>query len=198
MTNRTPQQKNKIVMLSLLGLVFFMLALSFASVPLYRLFCQVTGFGGTTQRASTIPSQVLDRKIKIRFNADHSPHLNWKFQPEMTEMELKLGQTGLMNYKVHNLSPNPVIGTAVYNVTPNKAGLYFVKVQCFCFEEQTLGGNQLVDMPVFFYIDPAMNDDPDLKDVSTITLSYSFFEASSKEYQEALDKYYKMIENITQ
>lgn len=196
MSQTSLDQKNKIFLLALFGLVSLMLLLSFASVPLYRLFCQVTGFGGTTQRASTIPTQILDRTLKIRFNADHSRDLHWDFKPEMTEMALKLGQTGLMNYKVHNLSSKPIIGTAIYNVTPSKAGLYFVKVQCFCFEEQTLEAHQETHMPVFFYIDPALNDDPDLKDVTTITLSYSFFEASSSEYKQALDKYYKMIENI--
>lgn len=197
MMKPSSQQNNRKVLLALVFLVCGMVGLSFASVPLYRLFCQATGFGGTTQKAELLPEVILDRTIKVRFNADVSPSIPWRFKSEIQQMTLKLGQTGLMNYRVVNESSKPVIGTAVYNVTPDKAGLYFIKVQCFCFQEQILGAHQEVDMPVFFYIDPKMNDDPDMKDVHEITLSYSFFEANSKEYESAIDRYYKMIERVS-
>jgi cytochrome c oxidase assembly protein subunit 11 len=193
-----PSQKNNHrVLIALVLLVCGMIGLSFASVPLYRMFCQATGFGGTTQKAELLPEVILDRTVKVRFNADVSPGIPWRFKSEIQQMTLKLGQTGLMNYRVVNESSRPVIGTAVYNVTPDKAGLYFIKVQCFCFQEQILEAHQEVDMPVFFYIDPKMNDDPDMKDVHEIILSYSFFEANSKEYESAIDRYYKMIETIS-
>lgn len=155
-----------------------MVGLSYAAVPFYRIFCQATGFGGTTQRAQAAPDKVLTRKITIRFESDVAPGLPWKFHPEQRSVDLKVGEVGLAYYKAINTSDRTITGRAVYNVTPDKAGLYFVKIQCFCFTEQTLDPGQNADMPVQFYVDPAIAKDPKLDEVRTITLSYTFFEAA--------------------
>ncbi len=157
------------------GLVCGMVGLAFASVPLYRLFCQVTGFGGTTQVAVSLPSEVADRIIKVRFNSDISPALPWSFQPEQREVSLRIGEQGLVFYRARNLSNEPASGTATFNVTPLKAGQYFNKVQCFCFEEQRLMPGEEMQMGVSFFVDPAIMDDRGLDDLKTITLSYTFF-----------------------
>jgi cytochrome c oxidase assembly protein subunit 11 len=151
-----------------------MIGLSFAAVPLYRLFCQVTGFGGTTQVAEVAPEPVAET-IKVRFNADHAPDLPWAFQPKQVEVEVKLGARAMAYYTAENLSDRPVSGTATFNVTPLKAGKYFSKIACFCFTEQTLQPGERVDMPVDYFVDPAILDDPNMADVTTITLSYTFF-----------------------
>lgn len=168
--------------LALVGVVAGMTGLSFASVPLYRLFCQVTGYGGT-------PRVVLDgqggaadtagRSITVRFDANVNPALPWRFKPEQHRIQVPLGESALAVYRAENLSDTPITGTATFNVTPNKAAPYFVKVQCFCFDEQRLEAHGGADMPVSFYVDPAIADDPDTKDVSTITLSYTFFRAAA-------------------
>lgn len=152
-----------------------MLLLAFASVPLYRLFCEVTGYGGTTQQAAHAPDKVLTRDITVTFNADTDPSLPWEFKPSQHAMKIKIGQQALAHYTARNLTNSPVKGHAVFNVVPFSAGPYFVKIDCFCFKEQTLGPQATADMPVAFYIDPAIDDDPDMKDVKTITLSYTFF-----------------------
>ena len=151
-----------------------MVGLSFAAVPLYRLFCQVTGFGGTTQVAEIAPHAV-EETMKVRFNADRAPELPWTFQPKQVEVEVKLGERAMAYYTARNLSDRPVSGTATFNVTPLKAGKYFSKIACFCFTEQTLAPGEQVDMPVDYFVDPAILDDPNLADVTTITLSYTFF-----------------------
>lgn len=173
-----------------LGTVVTMLAVSFAAVPMYRLFCQVTGFGGTTQVSQTLPDRVLERRVTVKFNADTGRGMPWDFKPSLREIEVQLGQRGLAAYSAHNRAAKPVGGTAVYNVTPLKAGKYFHKVQCFCFDEQILQAGQSADMPVMFYVDPAMNDDRDMDDVSTITLSYTFYESHSKALEDALEAFY--------
>ena len=178
--DRTPpdmRRRNLIVMVSLVGLVFGMIGLSFASVPLYNLFCKVTGFGGTTQVAEGPAGKILDRKVKVRFNADVNGALPWGFKPDVHEMEVRIGEAAMTSYRATNHSGQPIVGMAAYNVTPDKAGIYFNKIQCFCFDEQRLEAGQTVDMPVYFFVDPAMADDPKLDDVSTITLSYTFFRA---------------------
>ncbi len=168
-----------------LGLIVLaMVGLSFASVPLYDLFCRVTGFGGTTQRAEgSISTQVLDRTVRVRFNADTDVNLPWRFEPQDRQIDVRIGETGLTSYVAENTAALPVAGTALYNVTPAKAGRYFYKVQCFCFEEQIMQPGESMDMPVYFFIDPAIADDPNLDDVTTITLSYTFYRTES----EALD-----------
>lgn len=180
MTPPTPdtlKRRNRIVLASLFGLVFGMVGLAYASAPLYSLFCAVTGFGGTTMRADAAPTRTVDRKITIRFNADVNSALPWKFKPEQTALVVKLGETGFAAYRAENRGSRPTVGTASYNVTPDKAGQYFNKLECFCFTEQILNPGQVVDMPVAFFVDPALNDDPNMEDVDTITLSYTFFRA---------------------
>ena len=176
-THQGTRRKNLILMGGLFGLVFGMIGLSFAAVPLYNLFCQVTGFGGTTQRAEGPAGEILDRTVKVRFNADVNGALPWGFRPEIHQMEVRIGESAMMSYRAVNNSDEPIVGTATYNVTPDKTGIYFNKIQCFCFTEQRLEPGQSVDMPVYFFVDPAMADDPKLDDVQTITLSYTFFRA---------------------
>ncbi|MEM7172387.1 MAG: cytochrome c oxidase assembly protein [Pseudomonadota bacterium] len=167
---------NKRTALVLLGVVPAMVALTFASVPLYRLFCQVTGFGGTTQVAEELPDQALDRQITVRFNADVDPALPVVFEPVQRAVTLQVGEPGLAFYRVKNLSDQPVVTMATFNVTPLKVGGVFNKVQCFCFESQTLAAGQEVDMPVSFFVDPEIEADINLGEVKTITLSYTLFE----------------------
>jgi cytochrome c oxidase assembly protein subunit 11 len=160
---------------ALSGVIVGMLALTAAAVPLYRLFCQVTGYGGTTQRAQAAPGEELEQTIKVRFNADVDPSLPWTFAPEQRQVEVRVGEQALAYYRASNRSDRPIVGQATYNVTPFKAGPYFDKIACFCFEEQILQPGEEVDMPVSFYVDPAMLRDPNTRDVHTITLSYTFF-----------------------
>lgn len=174
----------------LFALVVLMVGLSFASVPLYDLFCRVTGYGGTTGVSEQLPEKTLDRVITVRFNADTSRELPWYFKPDQVSVDVKLGQGGLTSYTARNESAKTVAGTAVYNVSPSKAGEYFKKIQCFCFDEQVLEAGQEVAMPVYFYIDPALNDDPMLDEVKTITLSYTFFKVDGEELDGAMEKFY--------
>ncbi len=174
------RRKNRLFLGGLFGLVFGMVGLAYASVPLYALFCQVTGFGGTTQRAEAAPARQVDRSIKVRFNADVNQSLPWRFRPEQRELTVKLGETGLAAYQAVNRADRPTVGTALYNVTPDKAGKYFNKIECFCFTEQVLEPGQSVDMPVAFFVDPSLADDPAMEDVTTITLSYTFFRAKDE------------------
>ena len=174
------RRKNRLFLGGLFGLVFGMVGLAYASVPLYALFCQVTGFGGTTQRAEAAPVRQVDRSIKVRFNADVNQSLPWRFKPEQRELTVKLGETGLAAYQAVNRADRPTVGTALYNVTPDKAGKYFNKIECFCFTEQVLEPGQSVDMPVAFFVDPSLADDPAMEDVTTITLSYTFFRAKDE------------------
>lgn len=173
----TLPKNNRAFAINLSALVLGMLMLSYASVPLYRLFCQVTGYGGTTQTAAQLPDKVLNREMRITFNADIDAALPWDFRPGEKLYRIRPGEQGLTFYVAHNRSDKPVKGHAVYNVVPHEAGRYFTKIDCFCFREQTLQPGQKVNMPISFYIDPAIADDPDLKDISTITLSYTFFAA---------------------
>jgi cytochrome c oxidase assembly protein subunit 11 len=172
--------RNRRTGLMLFTIVLGMVALAFASVPLYRLFCEVTGFGGTPQRveASASPAAVSDRVVTVRFNADVNSGLPWSFQPAQRSIEVKIGEQALAFYRATNHADRPVTGTATFNVTPDKAGAYFAKIECFCFTEQTLEPGQSVEMPVTFYVDPAMLQDRGLDDVDTITLSYTFFRAA--------------------
>ena len=187
--------KNKKTILSVFGVVFFMVALSFASVPLYRLFCQVTGFGGTTMQAEKLPDTVLDRTVTIHFDANTSRNINWSFQPEKNQETVKLGQQGLISFNAENKADVPTAGTAVYNVTPAKVSKYFHKIQCFCFGEQILKPHESVQMPVMFYIAPEMAQDKEMDDVTSITLSYTFFPAESEELDKALEAFYNSPTN---
>jgi cytochrome c oxidase assembly protein subunit 11 len=163
------------VALALVALVAAMVGLSFASVPLYRMFCQVTGYGGIPQRAEAAPLRTIDRDIKIRFDANVDHDLPWAFAPVQREMDVKIGETALAFFKATNNSDGVVKGTAVFNVVPEQAARYFTKIECFCFKEQTLAAGQNIEMPVTFFVDPKIVDDEDTKNISEITLSYTFY-----------------------
>ena len=174
-------KSNQRLAMALAGFVAGMVGLAYASVPLYELFCQVTGYGGTPQVAAAAPGSSSDKKIAIRFDANTNPKLPWKFKASQAQMTVKLGEQNLAFYEAQNLGGVAVTGTAVFNVTPLKAGPYFSKIECFCFTEQTLTAGQRVDMPVQFFIDPKIFTDPDTKDVTTVTLSYTFYPAETEE-----------------
>ncbi len=157
-----------------------MVMLAYASVPLYRLFCQVTGFGGTTQVSAGPSGKLLDRQVTVRFDANTSPGLPWSFQPEQRAVTVQVGEQNLAFYRATNNGSEPIVGTATFNVTPDKAGIYFNKVACFCFTEQKLAPGESMDFPVSFFVDPAIAGDRKLDDVHTITLSYTFFRAEPK------------------
>ncbi len=176
---------NRRIAFRLLTLVAVMIGLTFAAVPLYQLFCQVTGYGGTTQRADAPSTQATDRVISVRFDANTSSRLEWSFRPVENRIALKIGENRLAFYKAANRSDTPLTGTATFNVTPELAGAYFNKVDCFCFIEQTLGPGQEVDMPVSFFIDPAILDDPDARNIEEITLSYTFFKVETEDKSAA-------------
>ena len=173
------------------GRVFASVALltfgvSYAAVPLYRLFCQATGYGGTTLRHKN-PEKleklepVRERKLTIRFNADTNASMQWEFKPQQSEIVLVPGEAALAFYSAYNHTDRPITGMSTYNVLPFDAGQYFIKIQCFCFEEQILNPGEHVELPVFFYIDPDIDNDPGLSSVNSITLSYTFFEAKPEE-----------------
>lgn len=174
------KSKNKSLAINMALVALGMLMLAYASVPLYRLFCQVTGFGGTTVQATALPDTVLNREMTIRFNADTDPKLPWKFETGQVSFEVKVGEEILSFYTAENMSDKPTTGHATYNVVPHKAGPYFAKVECFCFENQTLQPGQKVNMPISFYVDPLIAEDPELDDIDTITLSYTFFAQESE------------------
>lgn len=188
--DRDLARKNARLGLKVLGIVLGMVALSFASVPLYSLFCRTTGFGGTPIRSADLPKNVLDREITIKFNADTDRNMPWIFKPEMRQVRLHVGARGLTAFHATNKANVPVAGTALYNVTPEKAGAYFHKIQCFCFNEQILAPGQDVSMPVLFFVDPAINDDPNMSDVDVITLSYTFYRSNSEALDRATEDFY--------
>lgn len=178
MGRASQQQRNLRVLMVLVGVVAGMTGLAYASVPLYRLFCQVTGFAGTPQRASVAPAEISDRVIRVTFTADVAAGLGWRFQPMQHEIALRVGENKLAFYSAENLEDKPVTGRATFNVSPDMFGPYFTKIECFCFTEQTLQPGQRVEMPVSFFIDPALLDDPALRKINDITLSYTFFRAA--------------------
>jgi cytochrome c oxidase assembly protein subunit 11 len=158
-------------------IVVAMVGLAYASVPLYRMFCQVTGFGGTTMRADAAPGAV-DGKITVAFDSNVSPKLSWKFKPELASDTISIGARDMAFYTATNQGTVPITGTATYNVTPEVAGKYFSKIQCFCFTEQTLKPGETIRMPVIYFVDPKIMTDPDTKDIEKITLSYTFYPAA--------------------
>lgn len=176
MTTQAMDRRNTRVALLAAAGVVAMVGLAYASVPLYKLFCQVTGFGGTTQVATnTYDLPILDRKMTVRFNSVTSPELPWRFEPLQKDVTFKIGEELLVFYRATNTGSEPVVGTATFNVTPFKAGPYFNKIECFCFTEQRLEPGQSIDMPVTFFVDPAIADNANLDEVQEITLSYTFF-----------------------
>lgn len=170
-------KSNKNFAFALVGLFVSMILLSFASVPIYSLFCKATGFGGTTQKVDSFRANSIKgtRQLSIEFDANTNPDLPWHFVPKQRKVDITTGHTNLVFYEAENLSKNDIVGVAVYNVTPYKVAKYFVKVHCFCFEEQLLKSHEKILMPVSFFIDPEFDKDEEMKDVDTITLSYSFF-----------------------
>ncbi|MCH9011759.1 MAG: cytochrome c oxidase assembly protein [Proteobacteria bacterium] len=175
------RRRNGVTMAALAMVLVAMGGLVYASVPLYRLFCQVTGFGGTTRTAEAPPAQSGERIVTVRFNADVSRALPWSFRPAQREISVRVGELGLVYYVARNDSDVPITGNATFNVTPQKAGIYFNKVACFCFTEQRLMPGESVKMGVSFFIDPKIVDDRYQDDVKTITLSYTFFRAPEAE-----------------
>jgi len=157
-----------------------MFAFAFAAFPLYSLFCKVTGYGGTPRIAAQEAQQLGQKIITVRFNADTATDLPWKFLPLQKQMQVHTGENKLAFFTAENTSDQPVTGVANFNVTPNEAGRFFNKVQCFCFNNQTLQPGEKVEMPVSFFIDPAIEKNLDLKDINTITLSYTFFKTEDK------------------
>ncbi|MBJ2152003.1 cytochrome c oxidase assembly protein [Paracoccus sp. IB05] len=174
MSGPQPGRQHKKTGLILAGVVPVMLGLSFAAVPLYDWFCRVTGFGGTVLVAPEPSSAMIDREITIRFDASRASGMPWEFRPELTEMKVKIGENALAFYEAYNPLDTVTAGTASYNVAPYAAGGYFVKVHCFCFEQQVLKPGERVMMPVSFYVDPSIMDDPEGKVLKEITLSYTF------------------------
>ena len=168
------------VALMLVGLVACMTGLAFAAVPLYRLFCQVTGYGGVPQRAEQAPGEVLDRTMRVRFDANVDRALPWSFAPVDRMVEVKIGETGLAFFKAANNSDQPVAGTAVFNVVPELAARYFTKIECFCFKEQTLAPGASIEMPVTFFVDPKIVEDDDTRKIDEITLSYTFYRTGNE------------------
>jgi cytochrome c oxidase assembly protein subunit 11 len=189
MTQEDLVKKNQKTAAYVFCIVVFMIGLSFASVPLYDLFCRVTGFGGTTQMATDgagLPDRVeTSRLIKVNFNADTSPRLPWEFEADQRSVEIHPGQQALVGFTAQNIGSKPITGTAIFNVTPTIAGGYFYKTQCFCFDRQTLQPGEEMAFPVNLFIDPDIVHDPDLEDVKTITLSYTFFVSDSQELETA-------------
>ena len=174
-------KKNLKITLSLFFVAFFMLFLSFAAVPLYKLFCQVTGYGGTPQTVNSKNQiNISKKKIRIEFNSDINKNLNWSFNPTQRSVQSNIGESILAFYKAKNNSNKSITGIARYNVLPFEAGQYFNKIDCFCFENQTLGPGEEVVLPVNFYIDPKILEDPTVKHLNSIILSYTFFQSDEK------------------
>ena len=189
---RTPakagSRRRALTALVLGGVVCGMVGLAFGAVPLYTLFCQVTGFGGTTQVADAAPEEIGERLVTIRFNADTARDLPWHFKPEQREMTVRVGEMAMAFYNAVNQSDRALVGSSTFNVTPVKAGAYFNKIECFCFEEQLLAPGERADFPVSFFVDPDIVEDRRLDDVSTITLSYTFFARGEGVTEAALTK----------
>jgi cytochrome c oxidase assembly protein subunit 11 len=172
--------KNARLAWTLAAAVGGMLALAYAASPLYDMFCRATGFGGTPQVAQEGERPILSRTVNVRFDSNVDANLPWRFTPLEREVKVKLGEERLVHYRVTNVSQRPIVGTSTYNVTPETAGAWFNKLQCFCFTEQLLLPGQSMDMPVVFFVDPEMDKDRRYDNVRTITLSYTFFEAKTE------------------
>jgi cytochrome c oxidase assembly protein subunit 11 len=161
------------------GVAVGMIGLAYASVPFYDLFCKVTGFDGTPLVRTLPATEVIDRVMAVRFDANVAPGLNWRFSPETPEIKVKVGETTTVLYKVTNAGSTPTTGIATFNVQPSLAGAYFIKLECFCFTEQTLQPGETRESAVVFYIDPSLPHDPNVQDLTSITLSYTYFPAKT-------------------
>lgn len=169
------QRSNRIVALSCASFFIAMIGMAYAAVPLYQMFCQVTGYGGTTQRVEQMSDTILDQTVNVRFDANVSGGLPWEFKPVQREVTVRIGETTIVNYEAKNISDRPASGRATFNVSPDLTGSYFNKVQCFCFTDTTLAAGETMEMPVMFFVDPDIVKEKDLKGLKTITLSYTFF-----------------------
>ena len=174
---RRARRKRKVTALVVGGVVFGMVGMSFAAVPLYDLFCRVTGYGGTTQRAEAAPGEILDRTVTVHFDANTAADLAWNFAPAQQSVEVRLGEPVVIEYVAQNLTDHATAGTAVFNVTPENIGAYFDKIQCFCFTSQVLAPGETARFPVMFFVDPDLADNTLLDYIQTITLSYTFYPA---------------------
>ncbi|WP_262689531.1 cytochrome c oxidase assembly protein [Kordiimonas aestuarii] len=168
-------KKNSRMALVFAGVAFGMVGMAYAAVPLYNLFCKVTGYGGTTQQVDVGSDIVLKREMKVRFNASVHRDMPWDFKPVQISQKMHVGEQKLAHFEAYNPTNKTIVGTATYNVTPHKAGEYFAKIECFCFTEQELKPGERIDMPVVYFIDPLIDEDPNLDEVSEVTLSYTFF-----------------------
>ena len=173
-----PDLRHRRILAGLIFIVVCMAGLAFGSAPLYRLFCSASGFGGTTRVAAGAPQTPgATRLMTVRFNADVAEGLAWDFAPDQAQVTVKVGEPAHISYHAENRSNHTITGRAIYNVTPDKAGPYFDKIQCFCFDKQMLKPGEKAELPVTFFVDPDLLKDPSMSDVTTITLSYTFFEA---------------------
>jgi cytochrome c oxidase assembly protein subunit 11 len=170
----------------LVGVVVSMGALSFAAVPFYDWFCRVTGYGGTPDTAASASGIILDRTVTVRFDANTDRDMPWEFRPVQNEMTVRIGETALAFYEAYNPTDRTIAGTASFNVAPDQAGYYFDKIECFCFTEQVLQPGERIQMPVSFFVNPAIVDDAEAGSIHTITLSYTFFETDLPEEQAAI------------
>ena len=192
---KSANTKNNRSALILGGVVFGMVGMAYAAVPLYEIFCQVTGYGGTTQIADNANVVAIDRDMKIRFTANLNSQMPWDFSPVQNGQEIKVGERAMAYYEAFNPTKKRITGTAVFNVTPFKAGEYFSKIECFCFTEQTLEPGERVQMPVTYFVDPAIADDPNLDDVTEIVLSYTFYLADVEDSETAAKTAHSNNEN---
>ena len=184
--NLKAQNKKVIFIISFIGML--MLSLSYAAVPLYDIFCRVTGFGGTTQIASSAPGSTGQPNINIRFESNITDSLNWDFYSKTKTVKIPMGEEKTIYYFAKNLSDEPIVGTATFNVTPAKAGQYFMKIDCFCFVEQLLNPGESMNMPVTFFIDPDLYKDENVQEVNEITLSYTFMKSMDQSKVEEQGK----------
>jgi cytochrome c oxidase assembly protein subunit 11 len=184
--NLKAQNKKVIFIITFIGML--MLSLSYAAVPLYDIFCRVTGFGGTTQIASSAPGSSGHPNINIRFESNITDSLNWDFYSKTKTVKIPMGEEKTIYYFAKNLSDEPIVGTATFNVTPAKAGQYFMKIDCFCFVEQLLNPGESMNMPVTFFIDPDLYKDENVQEVNEITLSYTFMKSMDQSKVEEQSK----------
>lgn len=161
------------------GAVAIMTGMAFAAVPLYDAFCKLTGYGGTTRQSVSAPATVLERRVEVRFDANHAPDLPVEFTPMQRSQTLRIGETGLAFYRVRNTSNHPITAIATFNVTPHSAGPHFAKLECFCFQDRVLAPGEEAELPVIYYVDPALVSDPNAAGINTITLSYTYFRSAT-------------------
>ena len=179
--NATANRSNRVIAAACVAFFAGMIGMAYASVPLYRIFCQVTGYGGTTQRVEQASDRILDREITVRFDANTAGGLPWDFKPLQRDVTIKIGETVKIAYQAKNLYGDTERGRATFNVTPEFAGSYFNKLECFCFTDTELAPGETLDMPVVFFVDPDIVDAPEMTNLKTITLSYTFFPISGDE-----------------